>query len=102
MRHDGFLSYSHSDSALARELERGLEKLAKPLLRLRALDIFRDETSLASSPALWPSIVEHLAASQWLLILCSRACAASPWCAKEIVWWLENRSIDHLLLLVTD
>lgn len=102
MRHDGFLSYSHSDGALARELERGLEKLAKPLLKLRALDIFRDETSLASSPALWPSIVEHLAGSEWLLILCSRACAASPWCAKEIVWWLENRSIDRLLLLVTD
>ena len=41
-RHDAFLSYSHADAPIARELERGLEKLAKPLLKLRVLDIFRD------------------------------------------------------------
>jgi TIR domain len=102
MRHDAFLSYSHADESLARELERGLEKLAKPLLKLRALDIFRDETSLAASPGLWPSIVEHLSASEWFLLLCSRQAAASPWCHKEAEWWLENRSMDRMLLLLTE
>jgi WD40 repeat protein len=102
MRHDAFLSYSHTDAHLARELERGLESLAKPLLKLRALDIFRDETALASSPALWPSILEHLEASEWLVLLASSQSAASPWCAKELGWWLEHRSVDRLLLVMTD
>ena len=101
-RHDAFLSYSHADAPIARELERGLEKLAKPLLKLRALDVFRDESGLASSPALWPSIQEHLSASGWFLLLASPQSAASPWCTKEIAWWLENRSADRLLLLITD
>lgn len=101
--HDAFISYSHSaDRKLAPALERGLEKLAKPLLKLRALDVFRDETSLTASPALWPGIVEHLSGSQWFLLVASTASAASPWCNKEVLWWLENRSVDRMLLIVTD
>jgi hypothetical protein len=49
--HDAFVSYSHAaDSELAPALEQGLEKLAKPILALRALDVFRDQTSLSASP----------------------------------------------------
>ena len=37
--HDAFISYSQSaDGQLASALERGLESLAKPLFRLRAID----------------------------------------------------------------
>ncbi len=101
--HDAFISYSHSaDRELAPALERGLEKLAKPLLKLRALDVFRDETSLTASPALWPGIVDHLAGSEWFLLMASTASAASPWCNKEVLWWLENRSVDRMLLIVTE
>lgn len=102
MRHDAFMSYSHSDGTLARDIEKGLEKLAKPLLKVRALDVFRDETSLAASAGLWPSIVEHLSASEWFLLLSSVQSASSPWVAKEITWWLEHRSIDRMLVLLTD
>jgi len=43
MRHDAFISYSHADDRpLADDFEQGLEKLAKPLLKLRAMDVFRD------------------------------------------------------------
>jgi WD40 repeat protein len=102
MRHDAFISYSHSDSALAREFEHGLERLAKPLLRLRALDVFRDQTGLAASAALWRSIVEHLSISDWFLLMCSPQSAASAWCNKEIEWWLANRTPDRILILLTD
>ena len=61
--HNAFISYSHAaDDNLASSVEAGLEKLAKPLLKLRALDVFRDESSLTASPALlqfgrrsWPT-----------------------------------------------
>ena len=53
-QHDAFISYSHvADTKLATALESGLEKLAKPLLKLRALNVFRDQTSLSASPALF-------------------------------------------------
>ena len=99
--HDVFISYSHStDDRLGPALERGLEKLAKPLLQLRAMDAFIDRTSLTASPGLWPSILDHLAGSKWFLLLASPASAESKWCKKEILWWLENRSADNLLILL--
>lgn len=53
-KHDAFISYSHSaDSRLAKAIEEGIERLAKPLLKVRAADVFRDETSLTANPSLW-------------------------------------------------
>ena len=101
--HDAFLSYSQSaDGRLAPVLEVGLEKLAKPLFRLRAIDVFRDKTGLAASPGLWSSIAAHLEASRWLIFLASPAAAASPWCAKELAWWLDRHGTDRLLFVLTD
>lgn len=103
LRHDAFISYSHAvDGKLAAALEHGLEKLAKPLLKLRALDVFRDQTSLSASPALWPGIVAHLEASEWFVLLASPASAASVWCNKEVSWWLEHRSANRMLVLLTE
>jgi WD40 repeat protein len=103
LRHDAFISYSHAaDSPVADALERGLEKLAKPLLKLHALDVFRDQTSLTASPALWPAILAHLSVSDWFLFLASPTSAASVWCGKEVQWWLENRSPDRMLMVLTE
>ena len=101
--HDAFLSYSQSaDGRLAAVLEVGLEKLAKPLFRLCAIDVFRDKTGLAASPGLWTSIAAHLEASRWLVFLASPASAASPWCTKELMWWLDRHGAERLLLVLTD
>lgn len=103
LKHDAFISYSHAaDSPLAEGIESGLEKLAKPLLKLHALDVFRDQTSLTASPALWSGIVAHLSVSDWFLFLASPVSAASIWCGKEVQWWLENRSPERMLLLLTE
>ena len=64
--HDAFISYSHAaDGKFAPTLEQGLEKIAKPLLKPRAHDVFRDESSLTANSGLWPGIVGHLSASDW-------------------------------------
>ena len=102
MPHDAFISYSHAaDASLAAALEAGLEKLAKPTLKLRAMDVFRDQTSLSANPGLWSGIVEHLQDSRWFLLFASRDSAASFWCEKEILWWLENRGSDQLLIVLS-
>jgi WD40 repeat protein len=100
--HDAFISYSHAaDASLATALEAGLEKLAKPALKLRAMEVFRDQTSLSANPGLWSGIVEHLKESRWFLLFASRDSAASFWCEKEILWWLENRGSNQLLIVLT-
>ncbi len=102
MPHDAFISYSHAaDASLAAALEAGLEKLAKPALKLRAMEVFRDQTSLSANPGLWSGIVNHLNDSRWFLLFASRESAASFWCEKEILWWLENRGSKQILIVLT-
>ena len=49
--YDAFISYSHRlDSAIAARLQAGLQRFAKPWYQVRALRVFRDQTSLAASP----------------------------------------------------
>ena len=79
-----------------------MQRLGKPWYRRRALRIFRDDTSLSATPHLWPSIEEALARSRYLILLVSPQSAASPWVGKEIAYWLAHKSIDTLLLALTE
>lgn len=100
--HDAFISYSHrSDRELGPAIEKALERLAKPLLKLRACDVFLDRTSLGADPSVWRSILSHLEGSRWLLLLASPEAATSPWCNQELDWWLAHRGPERLLILVT-
>lgn len=99
-QHDAFLSYSRSDEALAAAFETGLEKLAKPLLKLRALDVFRDRSDLAG-PLLGSAIEAALAGSRWLIVFASPASAGSPWCVHEQQWWLDRHGTERLLVVLT-
>ena len=102
-RYDAFISYSHhSDARLAPLLQSGLHRFAKPWYRLRAVRVFRDEASLAATPALWESITEALAAAQFFVLLASPAAKASEWVAREASWWRERKPIDRILLVLTD
>jgi hypothetical protein len=102
-RYDAFLSYSHAaDGALAPALQSALHRLARPWNRLRALTVFRDKTSLSASPELWPAIVTALSDARYFLLLASPAAAGSKWVQKEVEWWLEHRSPQTMLILVTD
>src|SRR5688572_31157284 len=83
-RYDAFVSYSHAaDGKLAPALQAALHRFAKPWYRRRALRVFRDETSLSASPALWPSIEAALAASRYFVLLASPAAAQSRWVGQE-------------------
>jgi WD40 repeat protein len=101
--HKAFISYSHqSDAVLAPAIQSALHKFAKPWYRMRALRVFRDTTSLAANAALGPSIEKALSEAEWLLLLASPLSASSRWVRQEIAWWLENRSVEQMLILLTD
>ena len=102
MRYDAFISYSHAaDNAAAPALQAALHAFARPWNQMRAMRVFRDQTSLAASPELWPAIEAALADSRWLLLMASPEAAGSRWVAREIDWWLKNRSASTLLIVLT-
>jgi WD40 repeat protein len=101
--YDAFISYSHAkDRAIAANLQSVIQTLGKPWYRDRALRVFRDDTSLSATPYLWPSIEKALAQSRYLILLASPEAASSPWIAKEVAYWLENKSADTLFIGLTD
>lgn len=98
-----FISYSHAaDGKLAPALQTGLERFAKPWHRLRAFRVFRDKTGLSVTPALWGSIQRALESSEYFILLASPAAAQSNWVQQEVKFWLQHRSTDKLLIVLTD
>jgi hypothetical protein len=54
--YDGFVSCSQSkDKPIAAALQSTVEKLGKPWIRRRALQMFRDDTCCSATPGLWPT-----------------------------------------------
>lgn len=103
MKYNAFISYSHAaDSRVAPALQSFLHQLAKPWYRIRALNVFRDHTDLSTNPHLWDSIKDVLEVSEYFLLLASPEAAASKWVGKEVQFWLEHKSAETLLLVVTD
>jgi WD40 repeat protein len=100
--YDAFISYSHAaDGTLAPAVQQGLEMLAKPIYQRRALRVFRDQTSLAVTPALWPEIQQALQASRYFILLASPTAARSPWVDQELAWWMRHREPETLLIVLT-
>ena len=102
-QYNAFISYSHAaDGKLAPTLQSALEKLAKPWYKMRNLDIFRDESTLSVTPHLWTNIKKALDQSEYLIYLASPEAEKSEWVIKEIEYWLEHKSIDTLLIVLTE
>ncbi len=102
MGNDAFISYSHAaDGVLAPALERGMERLARPWYRVRALDVFRDQSDLALTPHLWETIRLTLDGSRYLVALLSPESASSKWVNQELAYWCAQRGTGELLLVLT-
>jgi hypothetical protein len=103
MKYNAFLSYSHGqDTELGTSLEKGLEKFAKPTFKRRALEIFRDANDLSVAADLGDKIRNGLDNSEYFICLASQKYAQSKWCQREVDYWLEHKSIERFLIVLTD
>ena len=64
--------------------------------------MFLDGASLSANPDLWDSIEVALDASRWYVLLASPKAAHSKWVRQELEYWLEHKSLDQLLIVVTE
>lgn len=93
-RYRAFISYSHQDARDAHWLHRALESYRVPAsLRLaapekslpsRVAPVFIDRAELSSSADLGKAVIEALAASDALVVICSAASARSKWVNDEV------------------
>ena len=110
-RYYAFLSYSHKDKDIADWLHRELEKFRVPhsiagrltatgVVPRRLTPIFRDEHELSAADDLGEEIKAALAASQFLVVLCSPAAANSRWTNAEIESFKRTRPEGCVLAAV--
>ncbi len=95
-RYRAFMSYSHSDAAVAARLHRSLENYRVPK-RLRGTPgefgpvperlspIFRDREELASSADLSKRVQDALRESDAMIVVCSPQAANSHWVNEEVL-----------------
>ena len=99
---DAFISYSHAaDGTLAAALQQGLHRFAKPFFKLRAIRVFRDETTLAMTPRLWPDIEKALRDSRFFILMADPLSAKSEWVQKEVACWLGMERAENMLIVWT-
>ena len=110
-RYYAFLSYSHKDKQLADWLHRELEKFRVPhslagkltangVVPRRLSPIFRDQQDLSAGADLGEEIKAALAASQFLVVLCSPEAANSRWTNAEIENFKRTRPEGCVLAAV--
>lgn len=103
--YDAFISYSHgADGHFAPKLQGALQRFAKPLWKLRAVRLFRDDSTLEVTPELWPRICAALTASNHFLLLASPRAAGSQWVQDELREWLKKHDgrAQHILMVLTE
>ncbi len=109
-RYRAFISYSHADEAWAKWLHRALESYRVPakvvaahsLPGNRLIPVFRDREELASSGDLSATIQAALAASDNLIVICSKQAAQSRWVNEEIAYFAKLGRSERILCLLID
>ena len=112
-RYWAFLSYSHKDAATADWLHSAIECFKVPkrlvgrgtpygLVPARLAPVFRDRHDLAAGDDLHEDIQQALAASRFLVVICSPAAVASRWVDREIQLFRKLRPDGEVFAAVVD
>ena len=107
-KYAGFISYAHSDEAVAARLHRALETYSIPkaiksnISRDQLSPIFRDATELTVHHSLSETIQEAVQASRFLIVLCSPAAKTSHWVNEEIQLFRSLHGEQSILCVLSE
>jgi len=102
-----FLSYSRKDEAAVQRLHRRLEAFDIPrALRkenVRRLGrVFRDKDELAAAAELGAELTEKINATEFLIVCCSPAAAASHWVNAEVEAFIAAHGTNRVLAAIME
>jgi WD40 repeat protein len=101
--YDAFISYTwRPDIGMAEAVQDGLQRLAKPWAKRRALRVFRDDTHMEATDDLSGDLEATLAGSRFLVLVASPHSAGSPYVRREVRWWRTHRSSRDFLIAWVD
>jgi hypothetical protein len=100
---DVFISYSHTEAALAERLSRRIRRYRPPRalgMGRRRLTVFRDVERLTTQAELSDALRERIGGAHNLLLLCSPAAAQSKYVDQEVAAFVERkpRDVVHIVL----
>jgi tetratricopeptide (TPR) repeat protein len=112
-KYRAFISYSHSDTAVATWLHKALESYRIPqrlvgretstgIIGKKVGTIFRDRDELPVAADLSGQINEALAATQFLIVLCSTKSAQSKWVNQEIINFKRLKGAASIIAVIVD
>ncbi len=98
-----FISYSHQDAKMAKWLQKKLESFKLPTEIHNEFEdskylrpVIRDKTDFDSG-ILSEKIVEHLAQSKYLIVICSPHSAQSDWVSREVQTFIDWGRIEYII-----
>lgn len=115
-RFDAFISYRHMepDSFAAKTLHKRLESFRLPRniarrkrkedaeAKTRITRVFRDQEELPLVSNLADPIMEALARTEYLIVICSPRLRESMWCKKEIETFISLHDREHVLAVLVE
>ncbi len=109
-KYTAFISYRHHplDSAIAEDVLRRLERFHVPAAIRRMTGkrsigrIFRDKAELAITSDINEDILQSLASSEYLIVICSGHTAESIWVQREIETFLATHDHSHVLTVLAE
>jgi Tfp pilus assembly protein PilF len=112
-RYKAFISYSWADKQWGGWVHRTLELYRTPAALVGAAGalgpiprrlhpIFKDREEEAAGHGIGASIEAAMAASEFLIVICSPRSAKSQWVNREVAWFKTHQSKERILALVVD
>lgn len=112
-RYKAFISYSWADAAWGKWLHHAIETYRTPkaligketaagLVPARLHPLFKDREEEAAGSSIGGAVEGALAASEFLIVICSPRSARSQWVNHEIAWFKTHRDPSKILALIVD